>query len=318
MKKYDHQLFQNYLQASLELFQKAIGEKGPSYFLYQHKARSPLFMVEALIRLVNRLIDDKEIRHSLKAVKKLEDRIGKIDEADGFLQLFGNNKKVKRAQLGHFREKRDKILQKSDAKLIDKAYYQNLFHNIISEFTINFNDRMLILKLKEIILKELEKAHHYFLKHRTRFSSIEEVHEIRRKLRWISMYAQALNGVVVLKDDKTKYKWEKEMITQADKKLKYNKLEINKQLEEHIEFNNKAFLAISHVITQLGTIKETGLQIAALASSLKDIGITGKEATRIARQQLGIRKSEKELLQEAHELMESFFVTHRIHELLIR
>jgi hypothetical protein len=132
------------------------------------------------------------------------------------------------------------------------------------------------------------------------------------------MYAQALDGVVSLKDDKANYKWEKEMITPADRKLKYNKLGTNKQLEEHIAFNRKAFLALSHVITELGTIKETGLQVAALASSLKDIGITGKESARIARQQLGIRKNEKELLHEAHELMESFFVTHRIHELLIR
>jgi hypothetical protein len=318
MKNYEHQLFQKYLQANLELFQKAIGEKNPSYFLYQNKARSPLFMVEALIRLVNKLIDDKEVRRTLKAVKKLEDRIGKIDEADGFLKLFGNNKKVKRTQLGHFRERLDKILQKSDAKLIDKAYYQNLFHSTISEFTINFNDRMLILKLREIILKELEKCYRYFLKHKSNFTNIDEVHEMRRKLRWISMYAQALDGVVSLKDDKANYKWEKEMITPADRKLKYNKLGTNKQLEEHIAFNRKAFLALSHVITELGTIKETGLQVAALASSLKDIGITGKESARIARQQLGIRKNEKELLHEAHELMESFFVTHRIHELLIR
>jgi len=305
------------MQQILELFQKAISQPKPTLFLSHSNARTLLFSAEGLVWLVNRLISDKEVKRSLKILKKLEDVLGKITECEEQLTVFSRQKKIKPVNVELLTLKRDGIVAKFDLRLIEKAYYQNIFNGIIYEFAIDFNDDMLIKKLKEIIRDELERVAAFYVDHKAGFKSQKEIHELRRKLRWISIYAQAFRGIAVLTDTGVNYKWESEFITREEVRLPFNKLVERKDLAGHIYFNKKAFLALSHIINELGKIKDALLLLRQLEKSLVKSGLADGNVQAQALKQLNLQKNRKQLLKEGDKLAAAFFETHRIHEMLI-
>jgi hypothetical protein len=317
MKHTPHLLFGFYVQQILELFQKAISQPRPAVFLSQSNARTLLFDAEGLVRLVNRLISDKEVKRTLKTLKKLEDALGKISECNEQLAVFSGNKKIKPVQSELLSLKRDSLIAKLDVRLIEKAYYQNVFNDILFEFAIDFNDELLIKKLREIIRNELEKAVAFYMDHKDGFKSHKDVHELRRKLRWISIYAQAFRGIARLKDTGETYKWEKEFITKKETMSPFNKLKTKKDLATHIDFNKKAFLALSYMINELGQIKDALLLLKQVKKTLLKAGLAKGDVQKQALLELGAKEDEKALLNRANVLAASFFEKHRVHEMLI-
>ncbi len=144
------------------------------------------------------------------------------------------------------------------------------------------------------------------------------VHELRRNLRWISIYAQSLRGIVVLKDSQVKYHWEKDFVPESAAGSPYNKLPIKKGLKHYTFFNKKAFCALTFVIEELGKIKDEGLEIESLAKAIeKTVHYRSNSSTKLAVKALGSDQTLKQLLEKAHKLMYAFFVTHQIPKALI-
>lgn len=313
-----HFPFQLHCKQIIAALKKAKDSDDPALFLQKSKVRTPLFMAESILRISRTFIHDKEIEEWYELIKKLEDHLGEIDNYITLLADFSKLKTVNSLQLEYISKKLDKSIDKFNKKLSKHDFYIKELEEMNKDFKINFNDKRIIAKLHEEIKTELKEAADFFARFPTGFDDMElQVHELRRKLRWVSIYAAAFDGLIVLKETKEKYKWEKKFITPAIVKNPFNKLPLKKGLTHHIAFNKKAFYALSFVIADLGKIKDKGLGIYSLGKSIrKTTGEKEHEAEKLALKQLNVNYTTNTLLKEAHVLMTSYFGTFKIYESL--
>jgi hypothetical protein len=307
----------HYAGELVTLFQKSITARDPAVFLYKNNARTTLFMTESLARLLKALDGGPKMGKALKALKKPEDILGEADYYDNCHRQFSKNKKVSHVQLAYFEKKRDSAFAKLNKKLRKKDYYQEPF-NQLAAMSIDFNDNKLITGIENQIRKELRESAGLFAKYPLKFTEFEsQVHELRRKLRWVSIYSQSLGGIIVLKTAKTPEPWQKDFQSKKSLDSDFNKVPLKKGLAKYIYFNRNAFYALNYTIARLGVIKDKALAIEALASSIKKTGLADESYTETALKQLGVAYTEKDLLQEAHRLLEKFFISFKIHEKLL-
>lgn len=313
-------LLEKYCRQLVDLFQQALTKTDPARFLYEQGAREPLFMLESLLRLLKFTHRDTGIHEALKKIKKLEDLLGKIDDQDHLYLYFTKKSIIGVKQKTYFEAKRVDALLKLNKKLLKHNYYQDTFHNLIGQFKINFDDEHLIRKLEEEIRWELKAALHFYMQYPAGFKKMEsEVHELRRKLRWSSMYGQSLQGIIQLRGDKTGQAWEHDFCGQEAKKSPYNQLPVTKGLSAYIQMNANAFCALNFIVKQIGQIKDQGLAIEALKESLVlTKAFTEKKAERVAERKLKYPSTKKELLKQAHLLFHQFFKTYKIQEALFQ
>lgn len=293
--------------------------KDPAWFLHKKKARPAFFMVESLTRILLCFYnDDKLLIKGRKKSKKIEDSLGRIEDYDDWYRLYQHHDKVGKKELNYFFQHREKEVKKLNKKLMEHEHYLSFFEKI-KESTINFDNEALIKKLSAQIEKELQHAFHFFQKYPDGFNSLEnQVHELRRKLRWISIYAQSFDGIIALVKNRKHYSWEKEFHLSVQERSPYVRIHEKKDLKAHIYFNYKAFLALNYVIEELGKIKDKGYDLKELSIALqKQKKLSDKKAENHAAKKLGISYTEKDLFNTAHALLYNYFVKHRLHELLL-
>ena len=187
------------------------------------------------------------------------------------------------------------------------------------EFKINFNDKTIVLKLHEEIKSELIEACEFFNQFPKEFTDMEkQVHELRRKLRWVSIYGESFQGLIVLKEVKEKYLWEKSFITPKEIKNPYNKLPVSKKLNQNLSLNKKSFFALSNVISNLGIIKDKGFRLYLIEKSIRKTNTEkGINSAILASKQLQANFTESTLLAQAHLLLKTYFNKYKIHDLLV-
>ncbi len=313
-----HFPFQLHCKQIIAALKKAKNSDDPALFLHKSKLRTPLFMAESILRISNTFISDKEIKEWYDLIKKLEDYLGAIDNYVTLLADFSKLKTVKSPQLEYISKKLDKTIDKLNKKLKKNDFYIKDLEEMNKSFKTNFNDKRIVTKLHEEIRKELKEAAEFFSRFPSGFDDMElQVHELRRKLRWISIYGAAFDGLIAIKETKEKYKWEKKFITPSVIKNPFNKLPLKKYLTHHINLNKKAFYALSFVIDELGKIKDKGLGIYSLEKSIRKT-TDGKESDveKTAIKQLNAKYTTASLLKEAHALLTAYFSTNKIHEFL--
>ncbi|MBL7909943.1 MAG: hypothetical protein JNJ41_02665 [Bacteroidia bacterium] len=313
-----HFPFQIYCKQIEVLFKKAKTNSNPAMFLYKNKARMSLFMAESILRVSNKLFEDKEIKDWHATIKKLEDYLGELDHYLVLLANFSKLKTIHIQQLEYISKKLEKTIDKLNSKLQKHDFYLEDLKKMGAGFKINFNDKNLILKLHEEIRSELKESCDFFDQYPKEFDDMEEqVHELRRKLRWISIYGESFQGLIVLKDVKEKYNWEKEFITANELKNPFNKLPVKKNLVDHIDLNKKAFYALSYVIDNLGKIKDKGLALEVLEKSIRKTNTEkGINSAILASKQLNAKYTHASLLKEAHSLLKTYYKKHKLHEIL--
>ena len=313
-----HLPFQFYCKQLEVAFKKAKTNSNPAMFLYKTKARGPLFMAESILRVSNKLFEDKEIKEWHATIKKLEDYLGEIDHYLVLSADFAKLKTINIQQLEYVSKKRDKAIDKLNEKLHKHDFYLSDLKEMGHGFKINFNEKKLISKLHEEIRSEMKESCDFFDQYPKAFDDMEEqVHEIRRKLRWISIYGESFQGLIVLKDPKQKYAWEKQFVTKHEIESPFNKLPVKKNLVDHIYLNKKAFYALSFVIENVGKIKDKGLALESLEKSIrKTSDKKGVDCAKLASKQLNAKYTCDSLLKEAHTLLKTYYKKYKIHEIL--
>lgn len=309
-------VYQVHLNQLVKLLHESKKKENPGYWLHINKARTSLFMLESIARIMYKATNDSFAKEWYKLFKKLEDRLGEIDYYDAFVRQFKGNKEIKKEQLDYLTDKLDKVVNKFNHRLHKEHYYLDQLEEFSKKDKTTFNDKKLLISLHEQIKTELLLAEEFFSQYPNGFTDIENhVHALRRKLRWISIYGASLGGIVVLKQTKHKYKWEKEFITKEEISSPYNKLPVKKGWKYYIELNKKAFYALSHVISELGKIKDKGLAIELLAKTIHKTGVfPGDERPgAIAQKQLKQKENVSQLLKQAYDLLYHFFVENKIH-----
>ena len=97
--KHSKQLFIHYTTLWARLLQQAAGSSDPATYLLEHDARTPLFYLEGMSRVLMSAQDDKKMARLNEQFKALEDGLGVMDYYTGLLKDF---KKIK--QLPEFQQ----------------------------------------------------------------------------------------------------------------------------------------------------------------------------------------------------------------------
>ncbi len=310
-----------YYSAQLEaLLGKASKQRNPALWLYNNNARTILFMLEALTRIHNKAFDEKLFAKWNKRFKKLEDTFGEIDQYLSLEKELKENKKVPKEALKYFSVNAINCIEKCNQRLIEKEWFQNKLKSFdykLSEFDVEYNMEYLS-ELKYTMFDEIDAIYNFAGKSNFKFTKIEEeVHELRRKLRWLSIYGQALQGLIQLKKSKTKPRFQLNYFTKDILKSPYNNLPPRPKNTAIIEFDTDSFFALSWIINELGVLKDEGLKIQLLTDALfVTHDITIEEASEKAAIVFG-KNVKEEVLKKSSEIMEVFLMKDKVLDKLI-
>ena len=309
-----------YTTKCLQLLDSCSKKKNPALWLHQNKARETLFMLESIARIIYKSTNDSETKKWYKCFKELEDLLGEIDFYDEMYKNISQIKSLKKTQLDYLKRKKTKTLDKLNENLIANDFYKKFVISLNKPGKLNVDSIPFLKKLEQRIKLELLEAAQLYNEHAAGFNDMEEqVHELRRKLRWVSIYAQSLQGFIVLEKSKIKYKWEKEFVTKEVINLPYHKIPVNKELKYHVNFNITAFYAFTYVIQELGIIKDKAFTLTTLAKVIEKTTFMSKQdSLKIAQKEIKGSVSVDKLLDEAHVLLKKFFNNYDIHEVLLK
>lgn len=274
-----------------DMLKKASQSKNPALALYQTPARQILFYLEALSRIYKKIHNKKRFERMRLSFKSLENQLGKIDYYDAFIKEFSKQKNfpsVLSNQLKkHYNEELVILntMLKNDGWLDSKSLKLAEIKDDLTtaKWELELLDRK---SVGEMLIKNIEKIEEKYNSGEINFNEIElGVHEFRRQLRWISIYAQVLNGLIQLKkvnpiDSKIKKYLTKEILNSP-----FNKIPSPKKGIKPIYIQESAFYALSWLIMQSGKLKDLGLKTICLDHTLIETNFsTKKEIKRIYEQ----------------------------------
>ena len=271
MKKNTFSPFYSFSSQLQSLLNKASNQKNPALWLHNNNGRTTIFMLEALTRLHKNAFDEKVFDKWNKRFKKLEDVFGDIDQYSSLEAELKLNKKVSKEVLKYFNVQASNSINKCNQRLIEKEWLDNkleVFNLKLSEFDVNYNKEYAD-ELKEAMMEEIESILIFAEKSNYHLTKIEEeIHELRRKLRWLSIYAQALNGLVQLKQSTKRKNFEIDYFIRDILKSPYNIMPKKPQNASVLWFDSDSFFALSWLINDLGKLKDQGLKIQQLSDAI--------------------------------------------------
>lgn len=288
MKK-GQQRFEYYLNQLQELLVKSSKQKNPALWLFHNNARTPLFMLEALAELYGCIHNKKKFGKLKEQFKLLEDTIGAIDYYDSYAKEFVVNKKIPAAITNYIQAQSREKIQSLNEILKEKKW--------LSE------DKTRIEKIKKKLEKadwqnekdDIKSIHQFYITaihevlefiNKTDFHFVDvenDVHELRRKIRWLSIYPQALLGCIQLSKPKTKApEFLAKYLTKEITGSKYNIMPDAADQKHFLLFDQNRFYALSWMIAELGTLKDNGLKVEAIKEAILQTSKTN-EKTALAR-----------------------------------
>ena len=314
--------FLNQVQALLD---KAAVQKNPALWLYQNNVRTPLFMLEALAKLYAGIHNKKKFSKLKEQFKTLEDVLGSIDYYDCFAKEFVADETVpaeittyiqaqsrekiqslnetlkEKEWLGEGNKRMEKIRKK--LSMADWQKEKDETESICKFYLQAINEILNFINQKDFHFKNLEA----------------DVHELRRKLRWLSIYPQALRGVVQLSKGKTSPKYLAKYLTDEITGSPYN---IMPDVADHLHLvllEKERFYALSWMIAELGKLKDNGLRVIVIKEALLQTTATKeKEALKKAYQVLGNEHQNlQQLLDKAEAICKVYFKEHNLEQLVI-
>ncbi len=288
------------------LFTKAAKQENPAMWLYKNGGRTPLFMLEALTRLHRKAFDEKVFDKWNKRFKKLEDLLGEMDKFIVFEKELKLNKKITKENLKYFEVNINNFTQKLNQRLQEKDWLNSKlesFEEKLNAFTVEYNQEY-IDELQFSIIDEIDAILNFASKQDYQFTKLEEhIHEVRRKLRWISIYGQALQGLIQLKKPVKKQKTHINYFTKDILNSPFNKLPAKPKNTANIHFDADSFYALSWLINELGKLKDVGLKIQAVTDAIYvSEEVSEIQAKEKAISVLGFKKTiEADILKQASE-----------------
>ncbi|MFZ4770447.1 MAG: hypothetical protein ACOYLO_09735, partial [Ferruginibacter sp.] len=288
--------FELYFNTLDALLSKAAAQKNPGLWLYRNNARTPLFMLEGLAKLYGGMYDSKKMGKIKAHFKLLEDTLGTIDYYDAAATTLKTNKKIPSTIIKYFEaQMREKIQQLNEILIeeewigSEKSRAQKIKKKLSKFEWKSEADEVQLMNnfMGESIYEIAEFVQSTALK----FDHIEtDVHELRRKLRWLSIYAQAVDGAIQLgqKGNKKLPDYLKPYLTKAVINSPFNKMPDPKTATFVLLLDKNHFFALSWMIAELGQLKDKGLQLVAIEEALIETqAFTKEKATEAAQKYFG-------------------------------
>ena len=318
--------FEFYLIKLDSIFEAAVKTKNPALYVYENDGRTKVFMLEGLAKLYAGMHNEKRFTKLKDSFKALEDLLGAVDYYDSFAKDFAADKKIPATITKFMQAKKTEKLAELNYLLEKKKWIKNR-----KPRTTKIRKRLAKLdwqpqeKEIELIKKDYESSiksiNKFYKETGIAFTDVEvQVHELRRKLRWLSIYPQALQGSIQLIDSKiadknvTKYLI-KEIVTSP-----FNKMPKKGTHELVLNFEQNYFLALSFVIAALGKLKDKGLRLFAIAEAIQGTETTSKESA--MQKAIKIAKANNNtlvtILKEAKTIASKFFEEDNLGKLIAK
>jgi hypothetical protein len=319
------QRFETYLQALEVLLTKAATQKNAALYLYQNNARTSLFMLEGLAKVHAGIHNQKKFTKIKERFKVLEDALGAIDYYDGIAKQLSKNKKIPVAITNYLQAQVVEKTQYLNELLITEKWLQAIPNRIakITKKLLQANwlqPKAEIKAIESFYGKAIYDIVAFTKSTNYHFDNMEaDVHEIRRKLRWLSIYPQAMQGSVQLVADKKNEKILASYLTKEITTSVYNKMPDAGNNTCFLLLEKNYFLANSWMIAELGKLKDNGLLILALKEAIQQTNdVTDAAAYKKIYTMLGPKQPKLEkLLTTAAAICKQYFAQNNIEHLVV-
>ncbi len=317
--------FEYWLNQLQVLLDKAAKQKNPALFLYQNNARTPLFMLEGLSKLYAGLHNKKKFSKLKEHFKLLEDGLGVIDYYDSFAKEFAANKSIPATITSYLQAQVREKIQSLNEILKEEEWIGADNKRIIKirkklEEADWMKEKEEVESICKFYLKSIASIISFATAEDFHFDNVEaDVHELRRKLRWLSIYPQALRGCVQLGKTKTAPKYLAKYLTKEIITSPYNKMPDAGDNKHFVILKQNHFYALSWMIAELGKLKDTGLRVIAIKEALQQTSsVSDAEAYSKAYKLCGQNQVQlKEILSKADSICKIYFKEKNLEQLLI-
>jgi hypothetical protein len=261
--------------------------------LYVANARTPLFQLEALARACREVVDERAFEPLLVDFKTLEDGLGAVDFADGVMKRIANGDGDLRAfMLGRRTEAANNV----NRRLVLDGW--RTAPGAVSDAMDRIVDALEDVHWPKP-RKERQRYREYYA---DRANGIQErlerdgfdfdaleagVHELRRRMRWLSILPASLDGLFVRDEREPIDKALASYCTPDVVNSPYNKLAPHDDVPDPIVLDSSAFLAMSWLIARIGEWKDRAQWSEAILEGLRALGENSKNAITRARRILG-------------------------------
>ena len=316
--------FKFYLEKINLLMTQAMEQQDPAMWLFRNQARTPFFMLESLARLYSKIYDSKELDELYNLFKLIEDSLGQTDHYHSLYLAFAENTKIPAEYKRYFKEQTKQIAAQTNELLLEKGWLPDSNKRISK---IN-------KKLKKVdwlnTEKEVEAIGHFYknvidsigkfaAKTGYIFDNVEEdIHELRRKMRWLSIYPQALQGAIQYAPETKAADNIEKYLTKEIINSDFNKLPVAGNNTSFLLLNKNYFLSLSWMIAQLGVLKDEGLLLTGLGEAIeKSTGCEAEESVAKAYKLLGSKQRKmQEILDEASSITKIYFEEDNLQHLI--
>lgn len=317
--------FETLLQQIASLLTLAAETKDPAMYLFTNDLRTPLFYLEGLSRIYAATGPQKKtFKKLLQKFKLLEDMLGSIDYYEDL-----NKKLSKKSNLPEFIKSHFLVPGKNAVSDLNEVltHFDWLNGKQLEEIqqdlaAVNWKDAKEEHKrLKQFYEDEITKITTFANNGDPSFSDMEDgIHELRRKLRWLSIYAHALQGAVQLVDIEKERSSLDSYLSDTVLNSPFNKLREVPDDTIPLLLSKYNFYALSWIIGRLGELKDEGLIMLSLAQAFSQTQVVQneEEALQKATEALGENTTPlAELLAEGNRITRQFFKDKVLKHLLI-
>lgn len=271
----------------------------PGHRLHKDGGRKPLFVLQGLARLERGVRKDPEVFDEFLAdVKKLEDTLGDVDYWWAFLES-GEKRGLPREVLAWAANKHAQACGRLEGWLAAGDWVDHKYLADEREPSLRVRAWSETLRDQEWPKRSRErKRFGRYLAERLRkvhgdalaldMDDLEGgLHELRRKLRWFSIYPSALGGLVTLDESAAAPKGWSRYLTEAILNSPFAKLPKPAEGEEAITLPAPLFYALSWIIDDLGKVKDAAQETELIEHGLRATQQSGDPARWLGERAIG-------------------------------
>lgn len=296
------------------LLKNAAKSKEPAVTLFQSNARQILFYLEALTRIYKNIHNKKRFDRMRLMFKSLEDQLGKIDYYNAFIKEFSAQKNFPEVLLNNLIQHYNNELSVLESLLINDGWI-NEKKSIITIIKVELETASWLssedeqVEIGESIINQIDEIEDKYESGILNFNDLENgVHEFRRQLRWISIYAQALNGLVQLKFIENSHAKMDIYLTKEVVTSPFNKMPPLLPNLKPISIQSTNFYSLSWLIAESGNLKDEGLRIICIENAIKETAFVPEKDLKKKTKQLAINshRSPRQIKEEMEILVDNF------------
>ena len=317
--------FQYFLDQLQPILTTAARQKNPALWLYRYDARTPLFMLEGLSKMYSFFHNEKKFIKIKEHFKLMEDALGSIDYYDNIAKDLVTVKKIPAEIINYLQAQSREKVQSLNEILTENGWLLPE-NNRIDKIQKKLQEASWMEEEKEVkAMSDFYGSSIYTIIAFTKsfdyhFDNIEsDVHELRRKLRWLSIYPCGACGAIQLGKKKPAPKHllkycSKEIVTSP-----YNVMPPAADAKFFLLLEQNYFFALSWMIASLGKIKDEGLHIIAVKEALQQAKtMSDEEALKKTYQLLGGKQSRMpDLLIKAEGICKTYFKEQNLEHLVM-